>query len=160
VHRLEAGLRRLEARPSFGGFGARVAMRGRHTAELTHELRRALRARLARHERTLQALRLSLESYDVRRRFGTIRTRLVGVEGRLQTALDRRRHAAAARLGSAAARLESLSPLAVLGRGYAVCWNADRTAIIRDAATVRPGDKVRVTLERGQLDCEVYGSDH
>ena len=53
-----------------------------------------------------------------------------------------------ARLRGAAARLDSLSPLAVLGRGYAVCWNADRTAIIRDAATVAPGEQVRVRRAR------------
>jgi exodeoxyribonuclease VII large subunit len=48
-----------------------------------------------------------------------------------------------------------LSPLAVLGRGYAVCWNADRTAIIREAAAVSPGEHVRVTLHEGELFCEV-----
>jgi exodeoxyribonuclease VII large subunit len=51
--------------------------------------------------------------------------------------------------------LETLSPLAVLGRGYAVCWNADSTRILRDAADVAPGDPVRVTLAKGELDCEV-----
>jgi exodeoxyribonuclease VII large subunit len=52
-------------------------------------------------------------------------------------------------------RLESLSPLAVLGRGYAVCWNADRTVVLRDAAASAAGDRVRVTLSRGELECEV-----
>ncbi len=51
-----------------------------------------------------------------------------------------------------------LSPLAVLGRGYAVCWNADRTAIVRDAAAVKEGERVHVKLERGELDCAVDGS--
>jgi hypothetical protein len=27
--------------------------------------------------------------------------------------------------------------------------------VLRDAATVRPGDEVKVTLARGELDCEV-----
>jgi exodeoxyribonuclease VII large subunit len=51
--------------------------------------------------------------------------------------------------------LESLSPLGVLARGYSVCWNADRTAIIRDANAVTAGDRLHVTLHRGELDCEV-----
>jgi exodeoxyribonuclease VII large subunit len=51
--------------------------------------------------------------------------------------------------------LESLSPLGVLGRGYAVCWDATRTRAIRDAATVAPGETVRVTLGKGELECRV-----
>ena len=45
----------------------------------------------------------------------------------------------------------------MLGRGYAVCWNADRTHALRDAALAAPGDRVRVTLAQGELDCEVQG---
>jgi exodeoxyribonuclease VII large subunit len=155
VHRGEARLRSLEARPGYAGVHGRMAMRGRHTAELAHELRRALAAQLARRERGYQALRLKLETFDVRRRFGALRARLVAGDGRLRSAVAQRQHQAHARLGKAAARLDTLSPLAVLGRGYAVAWNADRTAIIRDAAIVSPGDRVHVTLERGELDCTV-----
>ncbi len=155
TRRLELRVRALEARPGYAGFHGRLAMRGRHAAELTHEMRRAVRVSLARGERSYQALRLTLETFNLRRRLGQIRTRLVTDEGRLAAAGVKRRHAADARLRGTAARLESLSPLAVLGRGYAVCWNEDRTAIVRDAATVNPGDRVRVTLDRGELQAEV-----
>jgi exodeoxyribonuclease VII large subunit len=86
-----------------------------------------------------------------------VRARLLAAEGRLAVSVRRRTHASGARLGAVAARLDSLSPLAVLGRGYAVCWNSDGTAIVRDATSVQPGDAVRVTLERGELDCRVTG---
>ncbi|MBI4264267.1 MAG: exodeoxyribonuclease VII large subunit [Acidobacteria bacterium] len=155
AQRLETRLRALEARPGYAGVQGRVALRGRHTAELAHELRQALRARLAARERTYQGLRLALETFDIRRRLGGIRTRLVSAEGRLTGAAAARRHRADARLRGAAARLDALSPLAVLGRGYAVCWNADRSAVIRDAQAVTPGEQVRVTLARGELECEV-----
>ena len=69
--------------------------------------------------------------------------------------MGRRRHRAAAQFGAVAARLDALSPLAVLGRGYAVAWNADKTRVLRDASTVDPGDTVCVTLSRGELECEV-----
>jgi exodeoxyribonuclease VII large subunit len=57
-------------------------------------------------------------------------------------------------LARSAARLEALSPLAVLGRGYSLTWDQSG-ALVRDATSVASGDPVRVTLERGELDCRV-----
>jgi exodeoxyribonuclease VII large subunit len=96
----------------------------------------------------------------LRRRLGSVRTRLVGADGRLASAVGRRRHAADARLRTTAARLESLSPLRVLGRGYAVAFSSDGR-VIRDAATVQRGDDIHVRVERGSLECTVrdHGRD-
>ena len=71
----------------------------------------------------------------------------------------RRRTRAAARFGALAARLESLSPLAVLNRGYAVCWNAERTRAVRAPSEVQPGQDVRVTLHAGEIRCTVRATD-
>jgi exodeoxyribonuclease VII large subunit len=77
----------------------------------------------------------------------------------LTGAARRTQHRSDARFRALAGRLENLSPLAVLGRGYAVCWNEDKTAIIRSAASVSAGDSVRVTLANGELSCRVADSD-
>jgi exodeoxyribonuclease VII large subunit len=143
------------SRSAFGGFPARLAMRGRQTAELSHALARLMRAGVAARERRRQQLERQLATFDLGRRLGAIRTRLVGADGRLTVAARRRQHRAVAQLGNAAGRLETLSPLAVLGRGYAVAWNEDKTRVLRDAMTVAPGDTVHVTLSNGELDCEV-----
>ncbi len=148
----------LTGRPALGGFPGRVALRGRHVAELTHALASAARASLTLRARRLGQLRRQLETFDLGRRLATIRTRLVSGEGRLDAAMTARRHRAQSQLRDHASRLETLSPLAVLGRGYAVCWNEDRTRVVRDAADVTRGDAVRVTLARGELDCEVRKS--
>ena len=158
VHRLESRLRALEARPGYAGARGRMAVRGRHVAELTNALTGAIRNRLASDDRRDRTLRTRLEMFDPRRRLAATRTRLVSAEGRLGAAIARTRHALHADLSAAAARLDALSPLAVLGRGYAVCWNADRTAIVRDASSVAAGATVQVTLERGDLECEVKAS--
>jgi len=80
--------------------------------------------------------------------------RLLGVRSQLQTAfaaqLERRR----GRLGASAARTEALSPLAVLGRGYALCQD-DNGSLLRDAEDTAAGATVRVQLARGRLRCEV-----
>jgi len=152
-------LQRLEARPAIAGFQGRLALRGRHVAELLLDLQRAGRDSLARRQRAFQSLRLRLETMDLRRSFGRIQARLSQADARLQAAAVRRYHAAEARVGSMAARLDTLSPLAVLGRGYAVCWDGERRQIVREAAAVGDGDAVRVTLHRGELRCVVTGRD-
>jgi exodeoxyribonuclease VII large subunit len=152
-------LQRLEARPAMAGFAGRLALRGRHVAELLLDLQRCSRDSLARRQRAFQALRLRLEALDLRRSFGRIHARLSQADARLQAAAVRKYHGAEARLGSLAARLGTLSPLAVLGRGYAVCWDAGRQEILREAAAVSEGDAVCVTLHRGELRCVVTGRD-
>jgi exodeoxyribonuclease VII large subunit len=147
----------LTSRRGLAGWPARVALSGRHVAELTHQLRSVMTGGLARRERDVRVWRLRLEARDLRRHLATMRGRLATSEGRLRAAGRRRQERAQAHVGALAGRLESMSPLAVLGRGYAVCWNADRTAIIRRAASVAPGDHVRVTLHEGELDCKVTG---
>ncbi len=143
------------ARPAFSGFGARIAMRGRHLGEETHALARAVRDTIAGKARRLQLAGRRLETFDAGRRLGAIRARLIAGDGRLAAAIGERRYRADMRLRSAAVRLEAMSPLAVLGRGYAVAWNADRTSILRDASAVSVGDRVNVTLATGELRCDV-----
>jgi exodeoxyribonuclease VII large subunit len=158
LHRIESRLRGLEARPGYAGTHGRVAMRARHADELAHELRAAMTGRLAAHDRRWQTLRRDLDAFDLRRRLGGVRTRLVAVDGRLGSGWVRRRHAADARLRSTASRLESLSPLRVLGRGYAAAFTADGK-VLRNAADVSIGDEIAVRLESGTLDCSVKRID-
>jgi exodeoxyribonuclease VII large subunit len=120
----------------------------------------SIRGQVAARERRYQSLWRALETFDLRRRLSRVRTRLMAADGRLGGATTKSRHHADRRLRAAAARLEALSPLAVLGRGYAVCWTADRRTAIRDAAAVADGDRVRVTLARGELDCHVIDRSH
>ena len=160
-NRLERLSRRVLAtagRPALAGFPGRVAMKGRHAAELSHALARFTRAQIMGRERKVGLLRRQLETFDLGRRLAGVRTRLVSADGRMDHAARTRRHRAESHWREAAGRLGSLSPLAVLGRGYAVCWNGDRTAVLRDADGVSPGDRVRVTLARGELECDVRGA--
>ena len=58
------------------------------------------------------------------------------------------------RLGAAVGRLDSLSQLAVLGRGYSLTRTATGE-IVRSVRQVRVGDDVRVLLDEGSLDARV-----
>ena len=52
------------------------------------------------------------------------------------------------------ASLDALSPLKVLGRGYAVARGADGR-VLRSAADAAIGEKIDLTLEKGRLTCAV-----
>ena len=65
--------------------------------------------------------------------------------------LERRRSA----LDHSGARLQALSPLATLGRGYAIV-RAQGEAL-RDAAAVAPGNRLEIELASGSLDATVEG---
>jgi exodeoxyribonuclease VII large subunit len=133
----------------------RVGLRGRHIAELTATLRHVLMRRLQHERRALHDLRVRLEAVDQRRRLASLRARLIAADAQLVARAHAAHHRADRRLRTWAGRLENLSPLAVLSRGYAVCWTADRSTIVRDARTVAPGETVHVGLEHGALECEV-----
>jgi exodeoxyribonuclease VII large subunit len=55
--------------------------------------------------------------------------------------------------------LHALSPLATLGRGYAICWNTDHTAVVRSITAVAEGHRVDVQLPDGSLQCTVQAVD-
>jgi len=126
----------------------------RRVDEATERLRRALRATIQR-----VAHRVELATRDLRERSPVARTRqdrrrLDDLAGRLDRALarglDRRRH----RLVGVAGRLDSLSPLAVLGRGYSLTLTASG-AIVRSVRQVAVGDEVGVMLHEGRLAARV-----
>lgn len=159
VRRLLTSVLELDRRPGVAGWPARLAIRGRHAAELTHALTQATRSTLVTRERRLRSAQLKLEAHEPGRRLEASRTRLVVAGERLGAAIVHRRQRLEGRLGDLTGRLEALSPLGVLARGYAVCWNANRTAIVRDASAVSVGDDVAITLRQGQLTCTVTGKD-
>lgn len=63
------------------------------------------------------------------------------------------------RAATAAARLEALSPLGVLSRGYAVCFAEDGKTVVREIKQVATGDTVRVRLSDGRVDATVVSTE-
>jgi exodeoxyribonuclease VII large subunit len=63
------------------------------------------------------------------------------------------------RVKLAGSRLEALSPLAVLSRGYSITTRAGEGKPLTDSGEVKIGERVDVKLYRGSLRCEVRESE-
>jgi len=61
-------------------------------------------------------------------------------------------------LRGAAERLQALSPLAVLERGYSITRRVDSGSVVRDAATLGDGDHLQITFARGAARVRVERS--
>jgi exodeoxyribonuclease VII large subunit len=70
---------------------------------------------------------------------------------RFRDAVDRSRE----RLTYTTGKLDSLSPLAVLERGYSIVHKLPEERLVKDSASVGVGDLVRVTFGRGSSLCRV-----
>lgn len=67
------------------------------------------------------------------------------------TTLDRKKM----QLEKTAALLDAVSPLAVLGRGYAIARTGPERKVLRNSAQVKPGDDLEILLHKGKVDCKV-----
>ena len=87
------------------------------------------------------------------------RSQLDNLASRLDSALDTAMTRKKNEYLRAAAKLDALSPLKVLSRGYAIAMDKDGRAV-KDSSGVRAGDKLTVRLASGALGCrveDVYG---
>lgn len=62
-------------------------------------------------------------------------------------------------LGELGARLDAMSPLKVLGRGYAIATRTSDGRAVRDAHEVTPGERVRVRVGAGAFEAEVVPAE-
>jgi exodeoxyribonuclease VII large subunit len=95
----------------------------------------------------------------LRARLGAARADFGACRTRFENAGRGEWERAANQLAVTGARLDSLSPLAVLGRGYALALTPDGR-LVRTAKEVNVGDDLRVRLANGSLDCQVTGVDN
>ena len=96
----------------------------------------------------------AIRHYDAKRRLTEIRqelnARTAALRGTFRTVLLQQR----ARLDQFSARLQDLSPLAILERGYALVFDASGK-LVKDAAKVRVGAEISARLAKGEITATV-----
>ncbi|MGL4554844.1 MAG: exodeoxyribonuclease VII large subunit, partial [Gemmataceae bacterium] len=139
----------------------RVAPDRIEVARSLDETAARLRALLRRNLQTAREQLAGLAARPCLRRPGErideLRRRVDELAGRLGRAVNNRLDAARQAVGTAAARLDGLSPLRVLARGYSLTQREDGR-IVRSAGDVRPGERILTRLASGAVTSIVEGA--
>ena len=104
----------------------------------------------------LGGLELRLGRAHPHRRIAIQRAALLDLRQRLNAIGERGVQQRRVRLDGLSHKLDALSPRRVLERGYSLAFSA-AGHLLTDAATLAPGDQVRVALQRGELSATVTG---
>ena len=129
---------------------------GRHLQgidEQEYRMRERLRVAIAQRERARRALEVRLLRFDIRPRLALGRRRLEGAQAAAVQTFRLRLAARRAALGQLTAKLEQLSPLRILDRGYAIV--STEQGILKDAARAPAGTQLQIRLSNGDLRAKV-----
>lgn len=121
-------------------------------------LQDAFAQKLKRSEKRLEALTNRLSPVRLARLVSANQTRLALLKQRQASAAGAVLDNAGERLNVTMAALDALSPLAVLKRGFSIA-ETDAGEILRDAAQVQVGDKLKIRLANGKLEAEVLKAE-
>jgi len=106
------------------------------------------------YRRRLDLAAIRVRHHDLRRLFQGMQKSLQSIDAQLPRAMRSVLFGRRARWEQLAARLDSLSPLKILERGYAVVFDPSGKPLV-DSAQVVAGDELKVRLARGSLDAQV-----
>ena len=156
-YRLLMAKNRLSELAQHGAFARIQDLLGRRAQrldEVVFRLAANYQSLLRDYHRRLDVAAVRVRHFDFRRSLVITRTRLASGVLALLHAMRARITGHRARLNEIAAKLEALSPVKILDRGYALVFDASGT-LVTDAAQLRPGQEVATRVARGSFTAEV-----
>jgi exodeoxyribonuclease VII large subunit len=120
--------------------------------DLAVDLGRLVRSGWRRREERHRHATLRLQGVKPNRRIGRHAESVAARVGRLRAATGSGLKVLGNRLATAEARLRLLSPLHVLDRGYSITMDAGTGRLLRAAAEIVPGQRLRTRLQRGHVE--------
>lgn len=118
-------------------------------------LEQSLRRRLDSATLRLSSARQRLAVQAPQRRVALLATRLEAARGSLNRLVRLALRRSEQRLAERARTLQAVSPLQVIGRGYAVLTSPATGAVVSRTGQVAAGDRLSAQLRDGQIDCLV-----
>ena len=147
----------IAAHRALAGPGYQVELRRQRLDELTARLDQAIDRSVAAAGDRLREGRARLAIQHPARRVGALVAQLAGEGRRLLRAAGVRRERGEARFIALAAKLDALSPLAVIARGFSMVRTPDGH-VVRSLAEAPPGSRIEARLADGWLLAQVDGT--
>jgi exodeoxyribonuclease VII large subunit len=132
-----------------------LARQAQRVDELELRMQRALLSQLHHSQQRLFTLRAQLWQHTPEHALRVRAHRYALLEQRLRSAQRDAMNFYKQRLMHAARALETVSPLATLGRGYALVRQFPSGTVVQSHAQVQPGESVEARLGHGRLICIV-----
>jgi exodeoxyribonuclease VII large subunit len=143
----------LMERAQDGAFGRMmdlIRQRQQKVDDLTYRLERSQRQTLELMRRRWETLAAAVRHYDLRRVLAGIRGELEAGTAAMAAAMRNQLLQNKVRIERMGRALETLSPLAILERGYALVFDGSGQ-LVKDAAQVKPGDQIKARVARGEI---------
>ncbi|HEX5734792.1 MAG TPA: exodeoxyribonuclease VII large subunit [Blastocatellia bacterium] len=147
-------LRELESSRCFDEVANRIHILSQRADSAAYSIDSSIKATIKQGRAAHERVALRLRDADIRRQLIAERGALSLLRARLETSAQARIDRENERFLIAAGKLDSLSPLAVLGRGYAVAFDS-RGGIIKRAKDVSNAERIRIRVGEGEIDCTV-----
>ena len=135
--------------------GAKLAQHAQRLDDLEQRMRLALRASVGGRQQALESLGTRLWRENPRHRLEVLCAHAATLGQRLRTAFAAAQNTLEQRLALASRTLDAVSPLATLGRGFAVVSRVDDGSLLRDAAQAPAGTEIEARLARGRVRATV-----
>lgn len=148
VIELRSRIAELESNRAFDSVQMKIRGTSQRLDDAAHSMETTLRDAVKTRRAGLGALALRLSDADLRRGMIGKRLSLDAMIGRLTSTARSTLDHSRVRLSIGAGKLTSLSPLAVLARGYAIVFD-EGGRVVKRAADVNSGDRVSVRLSEG-----------
>lgn len=135
-----------------------IRQRQQKLDDLTYRLERGQRQTLEQLRRRWENVSATVRHYDLRRVLAGIRAELDAQTSAMASAMRNQLLQNKVRLERMGRALQTLSPLAVLQRGYALIFDASGN-LVKDAAQLNPGNTIRARLAQGEIRAAVTATD-
>ncbi len=138
--------------------GRRLQEIAQRLDELEQRLHNAWNHQLRHYQAGLDRQAARLQRQTPAHRLRELLTKCDIVRKQLYSEMERLLESSRQRLQTQVRQLNAISPLAVLGRGYAIVRRLPDGTIIRNSNMVAVGDHVEARLAKGRIHCRVEGT--